>query len=174
MTGVEPSLATLYHLFPTYPSLGLGQPRVQPWGVTPYHLLQSSLDSLLYGSLTLPESESEDASEDYGSSGGDVGRLDLSGRPSSNLTIMAPPGLSRDIGEVAKVYPVGQLASLGLPFLPSPKRFRQQEDYPPPPPPPPPFLRAPSKTATSRTSALPSSSTATTWRSTPPSSLSLA
>ena len=125
VTGVRPSVDTIYPSYPTYPSLGLhGQPwGHQPWGVTPYQELPSRLNRLLYfGSLTLSESISENGSEDYGSSGS----------PSSNVTIRPPPGLSQDIGEVAKVYPVGQIASCGLPFLPSPASPTRR--LPPPPP----------------------------------------
>ena len=59
----------------------------------------SRLNRLLCGSLTLSESVSENGSEDDGSSGS----------PSSNVTIMPPPGLSHDISEVAKVYPEPRL-----------------------------------------------------------------
>ena len=87
--------------------------------------------------------------EDYGSSGsGDVGRMELNGGPS-----WPPPGLTQDIGEVAKIYPVGQLASRGLPFLPSPRGFANKKitapspttPHSPPPNSPPPLLRAPSR-----------------------------
>ncbi|CAE7326155.1 unnamed protein product [Symbiodinium natans] len=79
-----------------------------------------------------------------GSSGrGDVGRLELDGSPSTNepmyVAIMPPPGLSQDIGEVAKVYPLGQIASRGLPLLPSPSDpsgFANKKTTPPSPPKP--------------------------------------
>ena len=156
-----------------YLCLGLpGQPWDQPWGVTPYQVLPSRLNRLLYGSLTLSESTSENGSEDCGSSGcGDVGRMELNGSP-SNVAIMPPPGLSQDIGEVAKVYPAGQLASRILPFQPSPSHFESKKI----PPPPPPLLRAPSrkmpkdaarcrKQCNFQNFILPSSSKATTRRS---------
>ncbi|CAE7271980.1 unnamed protein product [Symbiodinium natans] len=145
VTGVRPSVDTIYPSYPTYPSLGLhGQPWGQPWGDTPYQVLPSHLNRLLYGSLTLSESVSENGSEDYGSSvSGDVGRMELNGSPSSNVTIRPPPGLSQDIGEVAKVYPVSQLASCGLPFLPSPSGFANKKITAPPPPHPTPSSTKP-------------------------------
>ncbi|CAE7529015.1 unnamed protein product [Symbiodinium natans] len=102
---VGPSVDTVDPSYPTYLCLELpGQPWDQPWGVTPYEVLPSRLNRLLYGNLTLSESTSENGSEDYGSSGsGDV--VELNGSPSSNVAIRPPPGLSQDIGEVAKVYP---------------------------------------------------------------------
>ena len=162
-------------VFATYRSLELhGQPWDQPWGVTPYQV-PPRLNRLLYGSLTLSESVSENGSEDYGSSGsGDVGRLELDGSPSTNepmyVAIMPPPGLSQDIGDVAKAYPVGQRASLGLPILASPSGFANKINTPPPDS----FQHQARSSATSRTSTLPSSLKAMTWRSMPPSSLSLA
>ena len=84
------------------------------------------------------ESASETGSEGYGSSGsGDAGRLELDGSPLPSepkyVAIMPPPGLSQDIGDVAKVYPA-QLASLGLPFLASPSGFANKKKTPPPRP----------------------------------------
>ncbi|CAE7218052.1 unnamed protein product [Symbiodinium natans] len=138
VTGARPSVDSIYPSYPTYPSLGLhGQPWDQPWVVTPYPVLPSRLNRLLYGSLTLSESVSENGSEDSGSFGsGDAGHMELNGSPSSHVTIMPPSGLSQDIDEVAKVYPVGQLASRGLPFLPSPSGFANEKIAPPPPPTP--------------------------------------
>ena len=132
VTGVGPSVDAIYPSYPTYASLGLDG------RVTPYQVLPSRVNRLLSGSLTLSESASENGSEDYGSFGsGDVGRLELDGSPSPNepkcVAIMPPPGLSQDIGDVAKVYPV-QLASLGLPFLASPSGFANKKNAPPPPP----------------------------------------
>ncbi|CAE7350934.1 best-6 [Symbiodinium natans] len=106
VTGVGPSVDAIYPSDPTYASLGLdGQ-------VTPYQVLLSRVNRLLYGSLTLSESGSEN-----GSGSGDVGCLELNGSPSPHepkyVQITPPPGLSRDIGHVAKVYPV----ALGLPFM---------------------------------------------------------
>ena len=163
-----PSVDAIYPSYPTCASLGLDG------RVTPYQVLPSRVNRLLYGSLTLSESASENGSEDYGSSGsGDVGRLELDGSPSPNepkyVAIMPPPGLSQDIGDVAKVYPV-QLASLGLPFLASPSGFANKKNTPPPDS----SQHQARSSTTSRTSTLPSSSTATTWRSMPTSSLSLA
>ena len=139
MTGVGPSGDAIYASCPTYPSLGMDV-RV------PYQVLPSRVNRLLSDSLTLSESVSENGSKDYGSSGsGDVGRLELNGSPSSNepkyVAIRAPPGLTQDIGEVANVYPVVLLASLGLPFLPSPSGFANEKITPPPPQA---LLRAPS------------------------------
>ena len=135
VTGVGPSVDAIYSSYPTYASLGLDG------RVTPYQVLPSRVNRLLSGSLTLSESASENGSEDYGSSGsGDVSRLELDGSPSPNepkyVAIMPPPGLSQDIGDVAKVYPV-QLASLGLPFLASPSGFANKKNAPPPRPTPP-------------------------------------
>ena len=125
VTGVGPSVDAIYPSDPTYASLGLdGQ-------VTPYQVLLSRVNRLLYGSLTLSESGSEN-----GSGSGDVGCLELNGSPSPHepkyVQITPPPGLSRDIGHVAKVYPV----ALGLPFMASPSGFANKKNTPPPPPPP--------------------------------------